>query len=36
MEFFKHNTKIDFMAQRKWAAFASIILFVLSIVSLSD
>ncbi len=34
MEFFKHNTKIDFMAQRKWAAAASIILFVLSIVSL--
>jgi preprotein translocase subunit SecF len=34
MEFFKHNTKIDFMAQRKWAAVASAILFTLSILSL--
>lgn len=34
MEFFKHNTQIDFMAQRKWAAIASIILFSLSILSL--
>jgi len=35
MEFFKHNTQIDFMAQRKWAAILSIVLFVFSIVSLS-
>lgn len=34
MEFFKHNTNIDFMAQRKWAALLSAILFVLSIFSL--
>lgn len=34
MEFFKHNTQIDFMAQRKWAALASVILFLLSITSL--
>jgi preprotein translocase subunit SecF len=34
MEFFKQNTKIDFMAQRKWAAILSAILFTLSIVSL--
>lgn len=34
MEFFKHNTKIDFMAQRKWAAILSIILFALSIIAL--
>lgn len=34
MEFFKHNTKIDFMAQRKWAAIISTILFLLSITSL--
>lgn len=34
MEFFKQNTKIDFMAQRKWAALLSGILFVLSIISL--
>lgn len=33
MEFFKHNTKINFMGQRKWAAVLSTILFVLSIVS---
>lgn len=35
MEFFKHNTKIDFMAQRKWAAALSIALFVLSMLSLA-
>jgi len=35
MEFFKHNTTINFMAQRKWAAVLSIILFVMSLVSLS-
>lgn len=35
MEFFKHNTKIDFMAQRKWAALMSAILFLLSIISLA-
>lgn len=34
MEFFKHNTAINFMAQRKWAAIISITLCVLSIVSL--
>lgn len=34
MEFFKQNTKIDFMAQRKWAAIVSSILFILSILSL--
>lgn len=34
MEFFKPNTKIDFMAQRKWAATISIILFLLSLISL--
>lgn len=33
MEFFKQNTKIDFMAQRKWAAMLSLILFLLSIIS---
>lgn len=35
MEFFKHNTKIDFMAQRKWAAILSIILFASSLLSLA-
>ncbi len=30
MEFFKHNTQINFMAQRKWAAMISIILFLFS------
>jgi preprotein translocase subunit SecF len=35
MEFFKHNTKIDFMAQRKWAAMLSVILFLLALVSLA-
>lgn len=34
MEFFKQNTQIDFMAQRKGAAVLSTVLFVLSIVSL--
>ncbi len=34
MEFFKHNTQIDFMAQRKWAAVASAVLFTLSLLSL--
>lgn len=34
MEFFKHNTKINFMAQRKWAAALSITLFILSLLSL--
>jgi preprotein translocase subunit SecF len=33
MEFFKANTKIDFMGQRKWAALFSAILFTLSIAS---
>ena len=31
MEFFKHNTNINFMAQRKWAALLSIILFSFSL-----
>lgn len=35
MEFFKHNTTIDFMAQRKWAAILSIILFSFSLLSLA-
>jgi preprotein translocase subunit SecF len=35
MEFFKHNTNINFMAQRKWAAVLSIILFSFSIIALS-
>lgn len=35
MEFFKVNTKIDFMGQRKWAALFSIILFAASIISLA-
>lgn len=34
MEFFKHNTNIDFMAQRKWAALLSITLFLLSMLVL--
>lgn len=34
MEFFKHNTTINFMAQRKWAAILSTILFVVSLISL--
>ena len=35
MEFFKHNTTINFMAQRKGAAVLSIILFTLSLMSLA-
>jgi preprotein translocase subunit SecF len=35
MEFFKHNTNIDFMAQRKWAAILSVTLFLLSMLSLA-
>lgn len=34
MEFFKQNTSINFMAQRKWAAMLSIVLFALSLISL--
>ncbi len=34
MEFFKVNTQIDFMAQRKWAAIFSIVIFIASIISL--
>lgn len=35
MEFFKHNTQINFMAQRKGAAILSILLFLFSLVSLA-
>ncbi len=35
MEFFKQNTQIDFMAQRRFAAVLSIILFALSLISLA-
>src|ERR1700730_17959117 len=35
MEFFKPNTQINFMGQRKWAALFSIILFAASIISLA-
>src|SRR5438552_7056862 len=35
MEFFKHNTAINFMAQRKWAAILSVIMFSLSLISLA-
>lgn len=35
MEFFKHNTTIDFMAQRKWAAIFSVTLFLLSLIALA-
>lgn len=35
MEFFKQNTKIDFMAQRKWAALLSLVLMILSLLSLA-
>jgi len=35
MEFFKHNTSIDFMAQRKWAAILSTILILFSLGSLA-
>ncbi|CAN5233387.1 protein translocase subunit SecF [soil metagenome] len=31
MEFFKHNTKIDFMGIRKWTAIISAVVFILSI-----
>ena len=34
MEFFKHNTTINFMAQRKGAAIFSLILFSLSLISI--
>ena len=34
MEFFKHNTKINFMAQRKWAALLSVLLFSFSLYAL--
>lgn len=34
MEFFKQNTTINFMAQRKWAAALSIVMFALSLLSL--
>lgn len=35
MEFFKHNTQIDFMAQRKWAAILSLVLCSLSLLALA-
>ena len=35
MEFFKVNTKIDFMRQRKWAAIFSLLLFLFSVGSLA-
>lgn len=35
MEFFKHNTKIDFMAQRKWAAVLSVVAILASLASLA-
>jgi len=35
MEFFKHNTTINFMAQRKWAAMLSILLFLFSLFALA-
>lgn len=35
MEFFKHNTKINFMATRKWAALLSVILIILSFATLA-
>lgn len=35
MEFFKQNTNIDFMAQRKWAALLSLVLMLLSLLSLA-
>jgi len=34
MEFFKHNTTINFMAQRKWAAILSVVLFLASLIAL--
>ncbi len=35
MEFFKHNTQINFMGQRKGAAVLSLVLFILSLVSIA-
>ena len=35
MEFFKHNTNINFMAQRKWAALLSVLLFSFSMIALA-
>jgi preprotein translocase subunit SecF len=35
MEFFKYNTTIDFMAQRRWAAILSILLFTFSLIALA-
>lgn len=35
MELFTHKTKIDFMAQRKWAFLFSSILFIFSVISLA-
>lgn len=35
MEFFKHNTTIDFMRQRKWAAILSILVCSLSLLALA-
>lgn len=35
MEFFKHNTKINFMATRKWAALMSVILIIFSLLTLA-
>lgn len=35
MEFFKHNTKIDFMAQRKWAAALSVFVCLFSLIALA-
>lgn len=35
MEFFKHNTTINFMAQRKWAAVLSILMFTISLIVLA-
>jgi preprotein translocase subunit SecF len=35
MEFFKHNTKIDFMVTRKWAALLSLLMIVLSLSTLT-
>ncbi len=35
MEFFKHNTKIPFMRQRKWAAIFSAVILIASILALA-
>lgn len=35
MEFFKHNTQINFMAQRQWAAIVSLVLFIFSMGALA-